>query len=69
MKRIKKSSFWGGDRYFCADCHKKVGYLDGFCGYCGMPIEWEKCPHCGHISETMAGSFCRGCGVMPVRSK
>ncbi len=69
MKRIKKSSFWVGDKYFCAHCGKRVGYLDAYCGACGVTIEWERCPHCQHISESMEGYFCKDCGTGSIRSK
>jgi len=69
MKRIKKTSFLGGVRYLCAHCGVRVGYLDEFCSACGTPIEWETCPYCGHISETMNDGFCRDCGTAPLRRK
>ena len=65
-KRIKKSSSWKDDRYFCGGCHKGIGYLDRFCNSCGEEIEWERCPHCNHISESMTGYFCRDCGTGPI---
>ena len=67
MKRIKKSSYWMGDRYFCAKCRKGVGYLDKFCSCCGMAIEWERCPYCNRIIERVKGDFCPDCGVSPIR--
>lgn len=66
MKRIRKSSFWYGDKYSCASCGKKIGYFDKYCGNCGTSIEWEQCPHCGNVSENMKGMFCRDCGVAPI---
>ncbi len=67
MKRIKRSNFWTGDRYFCARCGKNVGFLNGFCSNCGDRVEWEKCPHCGCSSEMMTDGFCSDCGTTPVR--
>lgn len=69
MKRVKESSFWLGNRYFCARCHKQVGYIDSFCGYCGETVEWEECPGCRHISESMKGDFCRDCGARLVEKE
>lgn len=67
MKRIKKSSFWVGDRYSCAGCRKGAEYLDHFCGHCGSAIEWETCPYCWRIIELMEGNFCQYCGKAPIR--
>ena len=67
MKRIKKSSFWMGDRYFCGYCEQRLSYLDDFCSHCGRAVEWERCPYCKHIIETMSGDFCRDCGTAPIR--
>lgn len=67
MKRIKKSNFWMGDRYYCAKCRKRVGYLDNFCCHCGDKIEWERCSYCSCSIESMTGDFCQDCGVAPIR--
>lgn len=69
MKRIKNTGFWGFHRYRCGHCREGVGYLSRFCGTCGTPIEWERCPHCGTISESMRGGFCLECGVFPLRRR
>lgn len=69
MKRIKKTSFWGGDRYYCAHCGKRVGYYDKFCCICGMVVEWEHCLQCGYPSESMKDGFCVQCGTSLVRLK
>ena len=68
MKRIKKSSFWMGDRYLCARCLKRVGYLEKFCGHCGTKIEWKRCPYCNNVVESMQGDFCQECGTALIRN-
>ncbi len=68
MKRIKKTNFLIGDRYFCAYCGKRVGFLDSYCATCGYAVDWEKCPYCGHSSELMKDGFCQDCGTSPLRN-
>jgi ribosomal protein L32 len=64
-EQVRASKVFGGDTAarvtVCPNCGKPVG-SEKFCGNCGTPLAFKKCPNCGQMNNP-AMRFCGECGT------